>query len=68
MFPKTNGTMRVYHVSLKGHFSVQVTSRFYKREFDYIDIYKMNVVKKKVQELKLRGATFPSCFSCCPAV
>ena len=66
-FPKTNRTMSFYHRSLQRHFSVQVTIIFYKRELDNTDIEKMNVVKKKVQELGVRGAMFPSWLCCRPA-
>lgn len=64
--PRPTGQWGSTMLAYRDIFSVQVTIRFYKREFDYIDIYKMNVVKKKVQEL--RGATFPSWLCCCPAV
>lgn len=43
-----------YHLSLQRHYLVQVTIRFHKREFDYIDIYKMNMVRKKVLGLEVR--------------
>lgn len=66
-FPKTNRTMSFYHRSLQRYFSVQVTIIFYKRELDNTDIEKMNVVKKKVQELGVRGAMFPSWLCCRPA-
>lgn len=54
-------TMSFYHLSLQRYYSVQVTIRFYKREFDYIDIYNMDVVKKKAQGLEVRRAVFQSC-------
>lgn len=57
LFPKTNMTMSSYHLF-----------GFYKREFDYIDIYKMNVAKTKAQGLEVRRAMFPSWFCRCAAV
>lgn len=68
LFPKTNMTMSSYHLSLQRHYLVQGIVGFYKREFDYIDIYKMNVVKTKAQGLEVRRAMFPSWFCRCAAV
>lgn len=68
LFPKTNMTMGFHHLSLRRHYLVQVTIRFYKREFDYVDIYKMNMVKTKAQGLKVRRAMFQSWFCHCLAV
>lgn len=68
LFPKTNMIMSFYHLSLRRHYLVQLTIRFYKREFDYIDIYKMNVVKTKAQGLEVRGPMFQSWFCRCSAV
>lgn len=68
LFPKTNMIMSFYHLSLRRHYLDQLTIRFYKREFDYIDIYKMNVVKTKAQGLEVRGPMFQSWFCHCSAV
>lgn len=68
LFPKTNMTMSFYHLSLQRCYLVQVIFRFYKREFDYIDSYKMNVVNTKAQGLEVGRAMFPSWFCRCAAV
>ena len=57
LFPKTNTTVSFYRPKLQRHYLAQVTIGFHKREFDYIDIYKMNVVKKRVQGLEVKKAT-----------
>lgn len=67
LFPKTNRTKNFHHGSLQRHCAIQVTIRFYKRDFDYTDIYKMNVVMEKGQELEVTGARFPPQLCCCPA-
>lgn len=59
----TSMTMSFHHLSVQRRYLVQVTIRFYKKEFDYID-----VVKKKVQGLEVRRATFQTWLCGCSAV
>lgn len=65
LFPQTNMTMCFCHLSLQRHDLVQVILRFYKRDFDHIDIHKINLDKKKVQGLEVRRALFPFWLCCC---
>ena len=50
LFLRINTIVSFYCLSLERHCLVQVTIRFHKRGFDYIDICKIHVLRKKIQE------------------
>lgn len=61
LFPKAHMTMSFNHLRLQRHYSVQVTIIFYKRGFDYIDIYNMDGINH-------RGRKSEGLFQSCSAV
>ena len=63
LFPRINTTVSFYRLSLQRPCLVQVTIRFHKREFEYIDICKIHGVKKKIQEAGSQESYNTTCHS-----